>query len=303
MCPSGAPRAPVEHGAIAVAVVVITGCSSGFGLEAALAFARRGDTVCATMRNLGKADVLRTRAAEIGVTVEVEALDVTDDDSVAQAIATITQRHGAIDVLVNNAGVGFGGPVETMPMAAAQSVMDTNFWGAVRMIRGVLPSMRVRRAGVIINVTSLSGLIPGALYTGMYAASKHALGALSEALLTEVGPYGVRVVCVAPGFFATQITANSDATDDGIAGSAYEADARWWNDFMASSVTSGAGAEIVADAIVAASTDPATALQQPVGEDAALYLDLWDQTRTFETWIETALGVVEMTAGPRPTPH
>ena len=303
MGPGGATHVPVEQEVVIVAVVVITGCSSGFGLEAALAFARRGDTVCATMRNLAKADVLRARAAEMGVTVEVEALDVTDDESVAQAIATITQHHGAIDVLVNNAGVGFGGPVETMPMAAAQSLMDTNFWGAVRMIRGVLPAMRERRAGVIINVTSISGLIPGALYTGIYAASKHALGALSEALLTEVGPYGVRVVCVAPGFSATEISANRETTDDGIAGSVYEADARWWNDFMSNSIASGAGAAFVAEAIVAASIDPATPLQQPVGEDAALYLNLWDQTRTFETWIETALGVVEMTAGPRPTPR
>jgi NAD(P)-dependent dehydrogenase (short-subunit alcohol dehydrogenase family) len=162
--------------------------------------------------------------------------------------------------------------------------------------------MRERGAGVIINVTSLSGLIPGALYTGMYAASKHALGTLSEALLTEVGPFGVRVVCVAPGFFATEINTNSDATDDGIAGSAYETDAGWWSSFMETSVTGGADARVVADVIVEASTDPDTPLQRPVGDDAALYLDLWDQTRTYESWIATAIPVVEMTAGPRPLP-
>ena len=215
-------------------------------------------------------------------------------------IAAVVDRHGPIDVLVNNAGVGYGGAVETIPLEAAQALMDTNFWGAVRTARAVLPSMRERRTGVIINVTSLSGLIPGALYTGMYAASKHALGTLSEALATEVAPFGVRVVCVAPGFFATEITTNSDATDDGIAGSAYEADATWWQDFMSSSVSGGADASIVAEAIVSAAHDPSTPLQRPVGDDAELYLGLWDQTRTYEAWIEAAIAVVEMTAGPRP---
>ncbi len=286
-----------------MAVVLITGCSSGFGLEAALGFARQGDTVCATMRNLAKADPLRKRAADEGVAVDLEALDVTDDASVSAGIAAVVERHGPIDVLVNNAGVGYGGPVETIPLDAAQALMDTNFWGAVRTTRAVLPSMRERRTGVIVNVTSLSGLIPGALYTGMYAASKHALGALSEALATEVAPFGVRVVCVAPGFFATEITTNSEATDDGIAGSAYETDASWWSAFMNSSVSGGADAAVVADAIVDAANDPATPLQRPVGDDAALYLDLWDQTRTYEAWMAAAIPVVEMTAGPRPTPR
>ena len=285
-----------------MAVVLITGCSSGFGLEAALAFARRGDTVCATMRNLGKADALRKRAADDGVEVDLEALDVTDDASVAAGIAAVVERHGPIDVLVNNAGVGFGGPVETMPLDVAQALFDTNFWGAVRTSRTVLPSMRQRRTGVIINVTSLSGLIPGALYTGMYAASKHALGALSEALATELGPFGVRVVCVAPGFFATEIVHNSDSADDGTAGSAYEADATWWNGFMNSSVDNGADARVVAEIIVDASRSADTPLHVPVGDDAALYLDLWDQTRTYEGWIAAAIPVVEMTAGPRPIP-
>jgi NAD(P)-dependent dehydrogenase (short-subunit alcohol dehydrogenase family) len=283
-----------------MAVVLITGCSSGFGLEAALAFARRGDTVCATMRNLDKADALRKRAADEGVDVDLEALDVTDETSVQAGLAAAAERHGPIDVLVNNAGVGFGGPIETMPMAAAQSLMDTNFWGAVRATRAVLPSMRERRSGVIINVTSLSGLIPGTLYTGMYSASKHALGALSEALATEVSPFGIRVVCVAPGFFSTEISSNREGTDDGIAGSAYEADAAWWTSFMEASVEGGADARVVAEAIVDAAHDPDTPLQRPVGDDAALYLDLWGQTGTYESWMEAAMPIVELTAGPRP---
>src|SRR3954452_21576769 len=165
-----------------MAVVVITGCSSGFGLEAGIAFAERGDTVVATMRNLAKDTELRKRAADAGVDIEVEQLDVRDDASVATAFANILERHGTVDVLVNNAGVGFGGPIETMPMDAALAVMDTNFFGSFRCARAVLPGMRAQRSGAIVNVSSTSGLPPGQMYTSIYSASKHAVNALSAAL-------------------------------------------------------------------------------------------------------------------------
>jgi NAD(P)-dependent dehydrogenase (short-subunit alcohol dehydrogenase family) len=119
---------------------------------------------------------------------------------------------------VNNAGIGFGGPVETIPLDAARAVMETNFWGAVYAIRGVLPSMRERRTGVIVNVTSLGGLIPGVLFTGMYSASKHALGTLSETLATEVAPFGVRVVCIGPGFFSTESRTTTKRRTTGLPG-------------------------------------------------------------------------------------
>ena len=111
-----------------MAVVLITGCSSGFGLETALAFTRRGDTVCATMRNVAKADALRKRAADQGIDVDVVALDVTDDASVASAVADVQSRLGAIDVLVNNAGISANGAVETISMDDARALMETNFW-------------------------------------------------------------------------------------------------------------------------------------------------------------------------------
>lgn len=281
-------------------VVLITGCSSGFGLEAALAFARRGDTAVATMRDPAKAETLRKRAADEGVEVHVVALDVTDDASVTRAVTTVRATHGPIDVVVNNAGVGYGGPVETIPIDAARELMETNFWGALRIIRAVLPDMRAQRAGVIVNISSLSGRLPGALYSGLYAVSKHALGTLSEALAGEVAPFGIRVVCIEPGFFATAISANSDAVDQGTGGTAYEADAAWFNTFMDTGVASGAHPSVVAEAIVAAVEDPATPLHVPVGDDTALYLGLWEQTGTFESWMEAAVPVVEQIAGPRP---
>jgi NAD(P)-dependent dehydrogenase (short-subunit alcohol dehydrogenase family) len=285
-----------------MAVVLITGCSSGFGLESALAFARNGDVVCASMRNLAKAEPLRKRAADEGLDIAFEKIDVTDAASVDTGIAAVVQRHGPIDVLVNNAGVGFGGPVETVPLEAARAVMETNFWGAVYAIRGVLASMRERRTGVIINVTSLGALIPGVLFTGMYSASKHALGTLSETLATEVAPFGVRVVCIGPGFFATEIAHNNEAADKGIAGSVYEGAWVWWRSFADDGMSAGADPRIVADAIVAAAYDRATPLHVPVGEDAEMSVALWDQTRTYEKWMDAAIPAIEMTAGPRPKP-
>jgi NAD(P)-dependent dehydrogenase (short-subunit alcohol dehydrogenase family) len=285
-----------------MAVVLITGCSSGFGLEAALAFARKGDVVCASMRNLDRAEPLRKRAAEEGLDIVVEKIDVTDPASVEAGIAALVQQHGAIDVLVNNAGVGFGGPVETIPLDAARAVMETNFWGAVYAIRGVLPSMRERRTGVIVNVTSLGALIPGVLFAGIYSASKHALGTLSDTLATEVAPFGVRVVCIGPGFFATDIVQNNEAADRGIAGSAYEGDWAWWHSFAEKAMSVGADPRIVADAIVAAAYDPTTPLHVPVGDDAKAFVALWDQSRTYEKWMDTAIPAIETTAGPRPKP-
>jgi NAD(P)-dependent dehydrogenase (short-subunit alcohol dehydrogenase family) len=269
-----------------MAVVLITGCSSGFGLEAALAFARNGDVVCASMRNLDRAGPLRQRAADEGLDIVVEKIDVTDAASVEAGIAAVVRRHGPIDVLVNNAGVGFGGPVETIPLDAARAVMDTNFWGAVYAIRSVLPSMRERRTGVIINVTSLGGLIPGVVFTGVYSASKHALGTLSETLATEVAPFGVRVVCIAPGFFATEIAQNNKSADNGIAGSAYAGDLGYSHPFAAKGIRFDADPRIVGEAIVAAAYDPTTPLHVPVGDDAKMFVALWDESRTYEKWME-----------------
>jgi NAD(P)-dependent dehydrogenase (short-subunit alcohol dehydrogenase family) len=282
-----------------VDVVLITGCSSGFGLETALAFARHGDAVCATMRSLAKGDVLRRQAAEEGLDVDVVSLDVTDDESVVSAIGEIRDRHGPIDVLVNNAGVDYDGAVETISMDAARTLMETNFWGALRMIRAALPDMRRRRSGVIVNVSSAAGRIPGYPYAGLYSASKHALGALSESLATELMPFDLRVVCIEPGNFETEIGTNSRAGDNGIAASVYEPDYAWFRTFMTSQP--GADPKVVADAIVAAVEDPVSPLHRAVGDDADILIPLWEQARTFEQWSQIATPIVEEVAGPRPS--
>jgi NAD(P)-dependent dehydrogenase (short-subunit alcohol dehydrogenase family) len=284
-----------------MAVALITGCSSGFGLEAALAFAGRGDVTVATMRDLGKADALRTRAEAAQVDVEIAQLDVTDESSIASAVAGIVERHGTVDVLVNNAGVGSRGAVETMSMTSAQQLMDTNFWGPIRCIRAVLPAMRSQGSGVIINVSSLASRVPGTAYTSMYGASKSALNAVSEALATEVEPFGIRVVSIEPGFFETAISDNNLDRDRDFEGP-YAQDEEWIRSFFDAGVGGGASPTIVADAIIGAATDPSTPLHTPVGEDADMYLGLLDQVDGFEGWMEAVIPIVEATVGPRPTP-
>lgn len=283
-----------------MAVVLITGCSSGIGLEAALAFARQGDTVYASMRNTAKAGPLQERAAKEGLTVEIVSLDVLDDRSVAEAVAAIEQAHGGIDVIVNNAGVGFSGSVETLDIDKARAVVDTNFWGAVRVIRAGLPKMRERGSGVIVNVTSVAGRVRGTPYQAFYSASKHGLGALSEGLQFEVSPFGIRIVCIEPGFFTTEIFANGgigqiDST------SPYGEDHAWLDDFyLKSGQAAGGDPAVVAEAIVRAAHDAETPLHNLVGDDAALFVDLGAQAGTFEGWVPVATQIVESAAGPRP---
>ena len=281
-------------------VVLVTGCSSGIGLETALAFARRGDTVYASMRNLGKADRLRERAQKDGLSIELVQLDVNDDHAASTVIDAIEAAQGGIDVIVNNAGVGFSGAVETIDIDRARTIMETNFWGAVRVMRAALPAMRRRESGVIVNVTSVAGRVRGTPYQAFYSASKHALGALSEALQMEVAPVGVKIVCIEPGFFATDIFANSEVGQVDLS-TPYGADHAWLDDFyLKSGEAMGGDPAVVAQRIVEAASNLDTPLHNLVGDDAELFVDLVQQAETFEGWVPVATQIVEGVAGPRP---
>jgi NAD(P)-dependent dehydrogenase (short-subunit alcohol dehydrogenase family) len=272
-----------------MSVVLVTGCSSGIGLRTALAFAGNGDTVVASMRNPAKADALHEAAAEAGVHVEVIALDVTDDASVAAAVADVLARHGRIDVLVNNAGVGLSGPVEDFPDAQARAALETNFWGPVRMCRQVLPAMRAQRSGVVVNVSSITGRLPAFPAYGFYAASKHAIGALSESLSAEVAPFGIRVVCIEPGYYDTALSDTVDSLIEQVDdASPYAAVNRFMLDFSKQALVNGGNPADVADAIVAATADPESPLHVHVGDDATAFLELWQQTATFEAFVPAA---------------
>ena len=156
-----------------MANVLITGCSSGFGLLSALEFARRGDTVFASMRTVSKATALNDAAAAEGLKVEVVSLDVTDDDSVRSAVAGVAAEAGTIDVLVNNAGIEMNGAIHLIADDEARWQFDTNVLGPLRTMRAVVPIMLHQGGGTIVNVSSVAG-VAAVPYSGMYAASKHA---------------------------------------------------------------------------------------------------------------------------------
>src|SRR3954452_21504342 len=186
-------------------VAVVTGASSGIGEAAARSLAGAGFTVYGTSR--------KAVAGEQRDGVTFLALDVTDDESVAGAVREVLGRSGRIDVLVNNAGVGTAGAAEESSIAQAQALFDTNLFGAIRMTRAVLPHMRERRSGRIINVSSVLGFVP-APFMALYAATKHAVEGYSESLDHEVREHGVRVLLVEPGYTSTAFDANAVPADE-----------------------------------------------------------------------------------------
>lgn len=187
-----------------MSVILVTGASTGIGLAAAVTLARAGHDVVATMRNPARSPELAGIAAKEKLPVTVHAMDVDDDASVKNAISEILKQRGQIDVLVNNAGVGMMGPIEEMPLAEFRQVMETNFFGALRCIQAVVPGMRERKTGCIVNVASVAGRLAMAPQAA-YASSKWALEAMSEILAQEMKGFNIRVAIVEPGVIATPI--------------------------------------------------------------------------------------------------
>jgi NAD(P)-dependent dehydrogenase (short-subunit alcohol dehydrogenase family) len=178
-------------------VILITGISSGFGKQTAELLAANGHTVYGTVRS----------NTEVNSSVISLNLDLTNMDSIRQAVQTVVQKEGRIDVLINNAGMHTGGPIETSPLENIELQMDTNFMGMVHLTREVLPIMRKQGGGKIINFSSIGGLM-GLPFQAFYSAGKFAIEGFSEALRMEVRQFKIRVIMINPGDFHTSNSAN-----------------------------------------------------------------------------------------------
>ncbi|MGO2355960.1 MAG: SDR family oxidoreductase [Marinomonas foliarum] len=188
--------------------IVITGSSSGFGQKSVKDFADKGYQVFATMRGPeGKNSAVKAELEAYSDSIQVVDMDVTNDESVKNAIASVLDKAGKIDILLNNAGVMYLGITEAFSIDQAREQMETNYYGAMRTILAVLPAMREAKSGLIINTSSMVGQI-SAPYFSTYAATKHALEGYLQGLRYEVAPFGIDVAIVQPGPFPTGLTAS-----------------------------------------------------------------------------------------------
>jgi NAD(P)-dependent dehydrogenase (short-subunit alcohol dehydrogenase family) len=258
---------------------VVTGTSTGIGLATSLHLARNGYRVFAGLRNLSKADSLRAAARDGNLPIEVIALDVTSNESIATAFG----RVGAVDVLVNNAGIGGATPLELTPEAEHRAMFDTNYFGAIACIRAVLPGMRERKRGAIVNVTSVAGILatPNQI---PYSASKWALECAGEALAHEVRRFGIRVVNIEPGVVMTSIFDNSKGATRYEKTSPYQPIMRRNGKFFAAGFRDPAQPEQVAETILEAIRTPDYRLRWPVGKDAIGFVRGRPRI-TDETWV------------------
>jgi NAD(P)-dependent dehydrogenase (short-subunit alcohol dehydrogenase family) len=263
-----------------VAIALVTGTSTGIGFATAVTLARGGHKVIATMRNLDGADELKKIVSAEKLPVTVAALNVDNDASVNNAVGAALAEHGRIDVLVNNAGIGARGSIEEVPIAVFREIMETNFFGALRCIKAVVPGMRERRHGCIINVTSVAGrMVLGS--QAPYAASKWAFEALSECLAQEMKAFNVRVAIIEPGVIDTPIFNKSRPSPKD---SPYPHARRLAAVFTAS-LTKPTSPYIVGEQILQIVDGDSWQLRYPVGPDAVTVLK-WRTTKTDEEIVE-----------------
>ena len=235
--------------------ILITGASSGIGKAIGEHLHANGFTVYGTSRNPEKVT---------GSVFPLIALDVRDGNSIRNCVEEFLRKAGHIDVLINNAGVGITGPLEEIPQQEIKNNFETNFFGPVEMMKAVLPAMRERKSGLIINITSIAGYM-GLPYRSVYSASKGALEIISEGISMEVKNFGIRVACVAPGDFATNIAAGRYHAPV-ITGSPYE---KTYGDTLATMndhVDSGTDPRVMADAILKIINEKNPRMHYKVGE-------------------------------------
>lgn len=275
----------LTNGAAEMATVLITGCSTGIGLATALAFGRAGHKVAAGMRTPARSPELATIAARERLPITVITMDVDNDASVAAAVAKTVKELGPIDVLVNNAGIERMGSVEELPLSDFRAVMETNYFGVIRCVQAVLPSMRARRSGCIINVASVAGHVAVAPMTA-YTASKFALESLSECLAQEVKSFGVRVAIVEPGIIDSAMSRHIGVV---LIPSVYPQQKRIASLFE-TVLKQPTPPSIVGDKILEIASSGTWQLRHLVGPDAAFFVG-WRKGMSDEDWVAVgALG-------------
>lgn len=261
-------------------IAFVTGTSTGIGMATAVSLARAGHTVYAGMRNPQRYGELHEAVARENLGIRIVAHDVDGDASARDAVGQALAEAGRIDVLVNNAGIGTMGSVEETSLSDFRSTMETNFFGALRCIQTVLPGMRERGSGCIVNVTSVAGRI-ACSPQAPYAASKWALEALSECLAQEVRSFGIRVAIVEPGVIATPIFGKVSAD---LSGTHYPHKRRI-NELFRASLEKPLSAFVVGDRIRDIVDSGIWTLRHPVGPDAAGFLQ-WRASLTDEQWVD-----------------
>jgi NAD(P)-dependent dehydrogenase (short-subunit alcohol dehydrogenase family) len=271
-------------------VTLVTGASTGIGRATALHFARAGHTVFASMRTPETSgDQLRRSAEDEQLDLELVALDVDRSESVDSAVASVLERSGRIDVLVNNAGVLKLASVEEVPVEEAQAVFETNVFGALRMMQAVLPAMRERRGGTIINVSSVAGRIVSAGH-GIYAASKYALEALSEGVAIETRRFGIRVIVIEPGFISTPILDKGIAVE--VGDGPYAVHLRRMQALYLNARGGADPPTVVAEVIAESLDDPDLRFRYLAGQGAAPVIDSRARM-TDEEWIDMGREMTE----------
>jgi NAD(P)-dependent dehydrogenase (short-subunit alcohol dehydrogenase family) len=248
-------------------VAIVTGSSSGIGLDACVTLARNAFLTYATMRNLDKSSIVRAAAEKEKLPIKVQQLDVTDDQSVSNAIQTIISETGRIDVLVNNAGYGLIGAFEELSIDEIKNQYETNLFGLIRVTQVVLPIMRNQQSGTIVNVSSGAGLFgyPGG---SAYVSTKFAVEGLSESISYELSQFGIKVVLIEPGFIKTNFSnAMAVAKKAQDPNSPYSQMMQRVQTNSAEMAKNGSSVDVVSKAILEAVTSKSPNLRYLAGKD------------------------------------
>jgi NAD(P)-dependent dehydrogenase (short-subunit alcohol dehydrogenase family) len=255
-------------------VAVVIGSSSGIGYETALMLARNGFLTYATMRNLNKSENIKSIAAKESLPIRITQLDVTDSESINNAVKVILSEAGRIDLLINDAGYVLNGAFEHLSMDEIKALYETNVFGLIRTTQAVLPTMRKQKSGIIVNISSVGGRF-GVPASSAYVSTKFAVEGLSESMTYELEPFGIKVIIIEPGVIRTNIfnsvvVANKSQDPNSPYSQMTQTIASAFEKMVKNASSSP---EVVAKVVVEAVTNQNPNLRYLAGKDAETWLD------------------------------